>query len=325
MTKIITYAILVASSFSAYGQEIFTISLAKFSVQSDSISFKISEIIDARKDNKVVGIIQRGVKNRKDLAVFERPGIQELEDLMNRSNLISKENGVIMRISRLYISELTAMWKETAKAELSADFFIHYKGNYYYITSVYETIETRGSDVTQYHAENIASVIGNALVQFSTRAHEVSSEQPYSKEDLTDPSENFRPISTMPIVQTADYKDGYYTTFEEFLTNEPSISIDCAVKLNEPTVVKCGREEKEVSVYGFAKDNQLFIAFHQEFYPLTKINNEFIFYGPREMTGKDIEDAYKGMIIPRQLGKRGHSARYAIDLTTGSIKNETGF
>jgi hypothetical protein len=163
MRKFIVYAVVIAASFRANGQDLHTISLDKFSIKTDSIAFKISEIIDARSDNKVIGIIQRGVKNRKDLAVFESPGLQELEDLLKRSDLISKENGIVMRISRIYVSEITAMWKETAKAELSIDFFITYKDNYYYITSVYSTVEPRGSDVTQFHPENIVMVVENAL------------------------------------------------------------------------------------------------------------------------------------------------------------------
>jgi hypothetical protein len=97
------------------------------------------------------------------------------------------------------------------------------------------------------------------------------------------------------------------------------------VELNSTTIVDCEGSEKETNIYGYAKDNQLYIAFHQEFYPLKKINNEFIFYGPNELSGKDIEDAYKGMIIPRQLGKRSRNSLFKLDLSTGSVKGEMGF
>ncbi len=325
MARLIVSAMLIASSLTSYSQDLFKISLADFTPNTDSISFKISEIIDARKDNKVIGIIQRGVTNRKDLAVFEKSGVQELDDLLKRSNLFSKDKGIVMRISELAVSEITSMWRETARAEISVDFFIPYNQDYYYITSVYATIETRGSDVTAYHASNVAMVIENALVQFSTRATEVNSVQPFTKEDLMDPAESFRSLSSMPIVKATEYKDGYYTTFDEFINNEPSVSINCAVKLDDSSLINCDGDEKEVSVYGFAKDNQLFIAFHQDFYPIQKINNEFIFFGPRERSGKDIEDAYKGMIVPRQIGKRGNNPMYKIDLKTGVIKNDNGF
>jgi hypothetical protein len=161
--------------------------------------------------------------------------------------------------------------------------------------------------------------------QFSVQENSISSDQPYTREELMDPMQTFRDISSMPIVLTTQYKDGYYTTFNEFMLNDPSISIDCNVKLNTTSVVRCGKEEKEIGVYGYAKDNQLYIAFHHEFYPLIKNKNNFIFEGPREMTGKDFEETYKGIIVPRQIGRRGHNAQYTVDLKTGAIKNVNGF
>jgi hypothetical protein len=76
-------------------------SLKKFKIDPAGITLKVSEIVDARKDKKVVGIIQLGLKNRKDLAVFEKPGLEEVEELLDRSNLILKEKGLVMRISKL--------------------------------------------------------------------------------------------------------------------------------------------------------------------------------------------------------------------------------
>jgi hypothetical protein len=325
MAKLIVFAILIAASFTSYSQDLFTVSLSQDSIKTDSIFFKISEIIDARKDNKVIGVVQRGIKNRKHLAGLEKPGVQELQELLERSDLISKEKGIALRITRLSISELTGMWKETSKAELSVDLFIQYKENYYYITSIYATVESRGTDVTRLHSSNISTVMQRALMQFSARPNEVSSMQPLSKEDLMDPGQSFRSIVDMPIVEADKYKDGYYATFEEFIANQPSIPIGCEVELNNSAIVRCNGDEKQMNIYGFAQDNQLYVAFHQEFYPVKKVNQEFLFYGPREMTEKDIEDAYKGMIIPRQLSRRGYNARYKIDLTTGSIRNEMGF
>jgi hypothetical protein len=60
----------VVLSITTYGQDLFSISLEKFSIKKDSISFMISEVIDGRNDKKIIGIIQLGLNNRKDLAVF---------------------------------------------------------------------------------------------------------------------------------------------------------------------------------------------------------------------------------------------------------------
>ena len=191
---------------------------------------------------------------------------------------------------------------------------------------MYSTVESQGGDVTLTHADNIFSVIENALIQFSGKANEIGSEQPYRRDELADPTQHFRFMENLPIVTAERFNEGYFTNFDEFLLNKPTLSLHCDVKINSTPVVKCGNDEKRINVYGYAKDNQLYIAFHQKFYPVERINDEFFFYGPREITGKDIEDTYKAMIVPGQLGsKKGHTAQYKIDLLTGSIEMESGF
>src|SRR5688572_16849591 len=103
MMKSIVCAMLLAYGVAAHSQNLFSISLAPYTVNTDSITFKISEVVDARTDTKVVGIVHRGVGNRKDLAVFKNRGIAEIEGLMQSSGLIVKNEGVVMRISKLYI------------------------------------------------------------------------------------------------------------------------------------------------------------------------------------------------------------------------------
>lgn len=326
-TPLLFFAVL---SITTYGQDLFTISLEKFSIKRDSIPFKVSEVIDGRKDKKIIGIIQLGLSNRKDFAVFEKPGLQEIEDLMGRSGLISKENGLVMRVSKLYISEITQTWKETAKAELSVDFFILQQNDYYYLTSIYTTAEPNGVDVTREHASNIVTVLKKSLTQFTSRMSKIDQAESFTREELMDPTYGFRNVSTMPIVQATQYKDGYYTTFDEFVNNEPSLDIQCKIKLGANPKIKCGDKEESTGIYGFAKDNQLYVLFHQHFYLLEKNKNGFFFQGPRETSSRAMGDLAKGWVTAGALGgglgfsSHQYNAFYSIDLSSGSIKNATG-
>src|SRR5687767_999651 len=94
------------------GQGIFKVSLGKTKIKKDSINFAVGELIDARHDQKVIGVIQRRVTNRKALAMPEKPGLAEIEDLLKRSGVFDQENGLTIRVSRFHISEITRRWEE---------------------------------------------------------------------------------------------------------------------------------------------------------------------------------------------------------------------
>ncbi len=325
ITCYLSSSFLFVIGISGYAQDLFTISLKKFTIDPAGITLRVSEIIDARKDKNVVGIIQLGLKNRKDLAVFEKPGLQEVEELLDRSRLISKEKGLVIRVSKLAISEITGAWKEIARAEVSLDFFIRHEDNYYYISSAYATVDPNGMDVTREHAANIVKVIERAFIQFSSRGNKVNADESFLLEDLTDPNQNFRNVASMLVVKETKYKEGYYKTFDEFINNAPSIDVECKIKTGAATQCKCGDKEESVTIYGYSKDNQLFVLFHHNFYLLEREKNGFFFRGPREFSSKDITDTYNGIIARTRTERAGYNAIYTIDLGTGSINNTTGF
>jgi hypothetical protein len=314
---------IIILGFQCNGQDLFTISLDKFTISGSTL--KVSEVIDARQDQRVVGVIQRGIADRKDLAVFARPGLKEVEELLKRSGIFTENKGIAIRISKLAIFEVTSIWRETAKAEISVDFFVNLDENYYYITSVYTSVEPKAMDVTRFHPANIAAVIESALALFQPHKNEIESDYAFTRSELMNPMLSLREIYGMPIINAARYKDGYYASYEEFVKNEPSISLDCQVKPGNTTVVKCGGNEAAVNIYGYAKGNELYILFHHDFYHLKKDAEGFAFRGPKEISNKDVSNYYKSMVAARHVGgKRGHYTTYRIDLNTGSIDNTAG-
>jgi hypothetical protein len=122
------------------------------------------------------------------------------------------------------------------------------------------------------------------------------------------------------------FKDGYYASFEEFVNNKPSISIDCEVKFDSTVTVVCGDKEKEApALYGFAKDNKLYILLHQEFFELERRHDTFFFRGPQksaQSASKRIAEYY--FMTPRLNSGRYHEL-YMIDMRSGWVRSITGY
>lgn len=328
-----TLAILfLVIAFNANAQKLYTMSLDEFMLNTDNINLSVSEIFDARKDNKSLGVVQTGLNNSPRFVVFEKPGLTEIEDLLKNSGLYSADRGLALRFTVLKISEYTTMFTETAKAEVSIDFFVRYENLYYYITSVFTSAEPDGIGVTYKQAENLVFTVEDALILFSKQKHEPKPDLAFTKEELSDPHLVLREPLSMPILTDKRTKDGYYASYEEFINNQPSIGIHCKVDTESPVTAKCGNVVTEVpNLYGYARDNKLFILYHDEFHELMKRNDTFYFNGPSKAANSSSQgftEAYSssgGLLAPFINSRQRMSDLYMLDMATGTARNITGF
>lgn len=326
--------IFLAAAFSANAQKLYTMSLDEFRLNTEGINLSVSEIFDARRDNKSLGVVQTGLTNTPRFVVFEKPGMVEIEDLLKNSGLFSAERGLAIRFTVLKISENTTLFTESAKAEISIDFFIPYENRYYYINSVFTSTEPDGIGVTYKQAENLVNAFEDALVIFSRQKNEARPDLFFTKEELSDPYLILRDPLSMPILTDRHIKNGYYASYEEFINNEPSISINCKVRFTSPTTTKCGDAVIEVpNLYGYARDNKLYILYHEEFRELMKRNGTFYFNGPSKVTDNSDGTAEMytgsgssgGLVAPFIGSRRRVSDLYMLDMATGTARNITGF
>jgi hypothetical protein len=321
----------IASIPDARAQKFYQISLDDFKIETDKINFTVSEIIDARKDKNSLGVIQTGLNNKRNFAVFEKPGLAEIEALLKTSGLYSEHNGLSLRINSLKISENALSWKETAKAELNIDFFIHHDDLYYYVNSVFASVEPKGLDVTHMQAENIVDVIGTAFMIFSKRKNEVNPDRTFTREELMDPTVSLRDPLTMPIVKDQNLKEGYYATFEEFVNNAPSIDIDCKIRFSSPVTTICDDVVTEApTLFGFAHQGKLYILYHHQFFELEKKHNTFFFDANPRLSKNSPEDVTDSEFTASAIAgmfdaTRTSSFIYMLDLKTGTVKGITGF
>ncbi|WP_276372153.1 hypothetical protein [Chryseolinea sp. H1M3-3] len=332
MKKITVVIMLFLATLNARAQKLYKISLDEFKLDIQGINLTVAEIIDARKDKNSIGLIQTGLNNKPVFATFEKPGLKEIESLLENAGLYPQPSGLSLRITALKISENTTLVKETAKAELSIDFFLRYENLYYHITSIFTSAEPKGLDVTSKQAANIVTILEKALTTFSQKKNDVKTDRSYTLEELLDPMVTLRNPLSMPILNDTEYKDGYYTSFDEFVNNQPSIPYGCKVKLSSPIKVLCGEEETEVpALYAFASNNKLYILYHHHFFELNRRNGTFYFNGPSKMSktgANDVTQMYFGassIATSYVLPGGRYSATYVLDMETGAIRNITGF
>jgi hypothetical protein len=326
--KIVLLFLLIASMQHAHSQKLYQISLDEFKIEAPDIRHSVSEIIDARKDKFTLGIISTGLNNKRNFAVFEKPGLTEIEQLLKNSGLYSQDNGLSLRITSLKISENALSWKETAKAELSLDFFIRHNELYYYVSSVFVSAEPKGIDVTGKQAENIVDVVAQALIVFSKQKNEVKGDRAFNVAELVDQTLCLRDPLSMPIMKDEQYRDGYYATFEEFVNNDPSIHIDCEIKFSSPVETICGDEVTEVpTLFGFALQNKLYILYHHQFFELERKNDAFFFDANPKLSKNSADDFTTATSFASMFESQrsNHAAIYMLDIKTGAVKGITGF
>jgi len=325
--KAVVIISLAAFMNDASAQKRYRISLSD-TIDTNEINFTVSEIIDARKDKNSLGIIQAGVNHTRHFAVFEKPGLDEIKELLKTSGLYSQQNGLSLRITSLKISENVSGWGATAKAELNIDFFILHEGLYYYVNSVFASVEPKGLDITREQAENIVDVIETAFTIFSKQKKEVNPDRRFTEEELMDPTLSLRDPLSMPILTTQKFKEGYYATFEEFLANEPSIDINCKIEFSSPIKTVCGDLESDVpTLFGFAHQNKLYILYHHQFFELEKRNNTFFFDANPKLSKNAPHDLTTASAFASlyDSGRGGYSVMHMLDLKTGTVRGITGF
>lgn len=329
--KTLSVLLLLLIAFPTLAQNPHTLSLDEVSVPAHDSNFKALLIVDGRKDKSHIGWVQTGMMNKKRIARFIRPFDQELDDMFNRSGLLTTSStGFIIRVTRLYINEITMATREIARAEVSCDLFkIAGTDSCYFVASVFGVSEQRGMDVTNKHADNIAKAFEKAILDFASK--KVSAAQQARKffhvNDLGKETVLAKDLSSIAILNTSQYQNGIFTTFEDFLNNRPSITARYEVREGKTTklwrVDETGKRVRiQEGVYAFAKDNALYILFNKEFFPLERKKRSFQFIGRSTpdsgavMTGGLIGGAIGGAIAGASSATR---KIYEIDLDGGGF------
>lgn len=325
MLRLIIVGLLLSAN--VFGQDSFKISLDIGKIEN--LTYKISKIIDSRRDKNSIGFVRNGHASKGEIVVFNTPGLEEVNNLLNRSGLID-ENGIVLRVNRIYFSEIKRAISKTSRVEVSINVLIQGPDDlYYYITSVSGYDESVGSaEFPINHQALLVSALQKALEKFIFNESAMVSPTGYTYDELVQGLE-INHNQEYPILSANSYNDGFYVTFEEFLNNQPSIVGDCDLKFENSIVIKCNNsEETEISLFGFAKENQLYIIYHQQIFQLYKENNTFYFKGPTKFSKSSSDSGWMLFGLAgtfATMNMRSYHLIYKINMEDGSVKSVTGF
>jgi hypothetical protein len=335
MKTLSLFTIIILCCTVSIAQKTKTITLANESISPGSLSYRVVKVIDSRKDKSNIGWVQTGLANSRRFAVFQQPAEQEVMNLIGRSQPYNDNlKNVILRIEYLGVSEQTLAMSETAKAEVALDLFYTNGDSAWFIARKHTTEESKGMDVTRHHSKNIAIAIEDIVRQFNTYASMLGSTDHSHSAMAIDQVATYQAFNEeseaqTPILLASEYRDGLYVSFEEFRDNLPSISDGYEVALGKNVKVKWvdneGKKKRlKDNVYALAHQNELYIFFNYQFYPIEKKDSGLFFIGPAvpdmgaAIAGGLLGGAIGGAIAGSASAKR---TVYKIDLTNGSLKD----
>lgn len=327
--------------------QIHTLKLSKLSLPALQREFYIEEVFDCRVAKDVTGLVQTGLLNNKANAVFQNPLDQELLAFIAKHHL--KQDGqtpVILRVNKLWVSELTTFDSETSTAELIVDFIYKQDNTYHKLYTATSLISQSGPDVTKKHEANIAAALYNCLKEFSTKDFGalLAQSEALTKEEARGTFDNIIPPHDYPIMQTDTPTTGVYMSFEEFRNNIPSITSGYDIRhrnvfnnmlagggeLTPVLTMADGKRKAIKDAWGFIHENKAYINYGGAFYPLSRDGQRYSFIGlPIDnnsnasavagMVGGAIGGAIGGALVGGMVSATAMPDVYSLDMLTGTV------
>ncbi len=293
--------------------------------------FSDFNLIDVRDDTASIGIIQKGILNKKVALVCEPPLNEQLKTVFKQLTKANNANTeLILLLQHLNFSEVTYATKEIGIVQIRGVFFAK-KDNKYAKLFEIDTLQTvQTLDVTKQLLKK-----GNAFFidLFNTALH--TQPKTFDLDNLSFLI-NYDSLqkATFPLYAVKDYKTGAYATYQELLNQTPSdttIKIEFYKSGHWKSVQhknKAGKYEEVVlkDCYAYVFENKIFLSTPiHEVYPVTKKGNDFYFKGKMwapASTGQQITMGIAFGLLGTLLSSGGgytEITELKIDYKTGSF------
>ncbi|MGB8705287.1 MAG: hypothetical protein WCD31_09680 [Gillisia sp.] len=278
--------------------------------------FFISKVIDNRAVKDNIGIIQRGMANKKLTANFELPFEEELQQTFNV--LLppgAGKDSLVASITMLNISEKTGSMSETGASNVEIEFLRLIDNQLYSIGNYTATVEGKGLDVTRKHGERIIEALTQIIKKVSPDLE---------KEPSTLVIKDLQ-LEKHKIDFSAPVSKGLYYNFGSVSSNKPADSMDYTVKMIAETKkinhyqVYHGQSKKRIKhLYGFSDGTDFYLSsseYVQEgYFVKSKLMGRFIYF----------EDQFSNPTASAAFGAIGALAsnKYSgivLDRTTGMV------
>jgi len=292
--------------------------------------FSIDKVLDCRENKMMIGLVQRGLKNRKRVAKMHKGIVFQFEKFISKS-LRSIENPtyrILLIVRKLEIAESSLRYNEKASLKVIYDFYAVHEKQYkrIYRSNEYYT-NTSMLDVTSSHDNLIEKSILDAL-------NNIIKTDWRKKLPVID-VESYQEMTAIrsfkyPILSAVDLKKGIYLTLDDFRKNDPK---DLDFKYTENHEEHTAKIEKSGGmivvhdasgnpekvtwrIWGFSTGQQVYIRnSHGNFVRLERKNNSFYFKDFIRMVESTKNRAGFGGLI----GERKEYSMFRLDLTSGEF------
>jgi len=323
----------------------YPVNLDNVTVKCELQGYFVERVINASREDSVIGYVQKGVSNRVVPAVL-RPSIGEaVGDLLKRS--LPPGPGLkplIIRINRLYIYEITYTTSEIGCIQLSINIIGREDSSCSDKFMAGVTFARHAGDVTHLHPENIANALGICLDDFSRRqGRGLVKDRPIPANEISsDP--------LIPVTQFAAFHQGVgqpavYHTFYDFRDGYPDLNFPYTVTLakdKDTTIHRAtltgGEKGAATKIWGFTDGLYTYVNAGKIFYRLKKTDKGFTTWiYDRDIKEEEIAGNialntamatyFGGIFIGGLVGGLGalaagtskEGAGYQVDFYTGSL------
>ncbi len=248
----------------------------------NSLYNKIS-LIDSRNDTTFYGIVQWGLSNRKARVIARIPISLQVKKLLGSViDSTQKDGELFLNIRQYSVAEITDLFSEHGYCMLRAELYAKERNRFKIIELIDTVWSNSAIDVTKDLLKNSGKLLSDFIV--SNLAYQSTDTISYSLSEI----KNIDSIEKSKILlyTTSKYNDGLYLSYESFRNQKPDRQIlyskrkDGSFKVLE-MINPYGtyKKIKGDQSYAMILNGEIFIGTSYGFYPLTKINNDFIFNG----------------------------------------------
>lgn len=189
------------------------------------LNFYCNKVIDKRLIKGNIGIIQKGLFNEKQRAIFPLDFTDYLTGFLNvlLQRKIEKDSFIVL-FHELRISEQTGATSELGVCRIQIEFVKEIDEEFISYGIFEREIKEKGIDVTLEHGDRILNALKDCILQFNT-----TEKKPKKTTKLTSSSDGNK---TVDFIKGISPKRGLYPNFEMVLANKPR-NLDFTVRKSQ--------------------------------------------------------------------------------------------
>lgn len=317
--------------------------LGNYQLNSLPSNIAIDSVIDVREEKNCIGYVLMGMRFQQCPTYLT----QSITEFIGKRCGTKDSNPLlehyVIRINKLFISELNLVNKELGVVELNISFIAQRDKMYYEkfqaCTVIPQFIQDAmgiPSNNKDYLAVNIIKAFDVCFQQYTDRA----SNNKFSNIDLkkTNLYSNPTDSSKYNIQAVTNYSKCIYKTYFDFRDFTPDLIIKFDVEykgkqeINSRIATITTMDKNQLkSIWGFSDGKENFVRFGTKFYPISVLDKKFCFYSnPQDMGSVplDVSMAFGavGSILFSAIDiANSKKVKYNLDLSTGrfSPNNES--